>query len=48
MGESMVFDGVLEPEGGVLRPERSRPGNGLELKQRDAARFAVQLAEVTR
>jgi L-alanine-DL-glutamate epimerase-like enolase superfamily enzyme len=45
--ERMLFDGVPEPQDGVLRPDRSRPGNGLELKHRDAARFAVQLAEVT-
>jgi L-alanine-DL-glutamate epimerase-like enolase superfamily enzyme len=30
--EREVFDGVLEPEGGALRPDRSRPGHGLELK----------------
>ena len=29
--EGMVFDGVLEPHGGVLRPDRSRTGNGLEV-----------------
>ena len=46
--EAMLFDGVTEPEDGVLRPDRSRPGNGLELRHRDAARFGVQLAEVTR
>ena len=46
--EGMLFDGVPEPDGGVLRPDRSRPGNGLELKHREAARFSVQLAEVTR
>jgi L-alanine-DL-glutamate epimerase-like enolase superfamily enzyme len=35
--ESMLFDGVLEPEpGGVLRPDRSRPGHGLEVKWADA------------
>ncbi len=40
--ERMVFDGILEPEpGGVLRPDRSRPGLGLELKEADAARFAA-------
>ena len=40
--ESMLFDGVLEPEeGGVLRPDRSRPGNGLELKRADAERWAA-------
>jgi L-alanine-DL-glutamate epimerase-like enolase superfamily enzyme len=30
--ERMLFDGVLEPVGGVLRPDRSVAGNGLELK----------------
>jgi L-alanine-DL-glutamate epimerase-like enolase superfamily enzyme len=39
--ESMLFDGVLEPEGGVLRPDRSRPGNGLELKREEVGRWAV-------
>jgi L-alanine-DL-glutamate epimerase-like enolase superfamily enzyme len=46
--EGILFDGVPEPEGGVLRPDRSRPGNGLELRDHDAARFGVQLAEATR
>jgi Enolase C-terminal domain-like len=46
--EAMLFAGVPEPENAVLRPDRSRPGNGLELKYRDAARFSVQFAEVTR
>jgi L-alanine-DL-glutamate epimerase-like enolase superfamily enzyme len=32
--ESQLFDGVLEPENGELRPDRSRPGHGLELKRR--------------
>ena len=31
--ERELFDGVLEPEGGALRPDRSRPGHGLELKR---------------
>jgi hypothetical protein len=44
----MLFDGVPEPEEGVLRPDRSRPGNGLELRPGDASPYAVQLAEVTR
>jgi L-alanine-DL-glutamate epimerase-like enolase superfamily enzyme len=39
--ERMLFDGVLDPEGGALRPDRSRPGHGLELKRADAARYAV-------
>jgi L-alanine-DL-glutamate epimerase-like enolase superfamily enzyme len=30
--ERMVFDGVPEPEGAVLRPDLSRSGHGLELK----------------
>ena len=30
--ERMLFDGVLEPEDGCLRPDRSRPGHGLELR----------------
>ena len=39
--EGMLFDGVPEPEDGTLRPDRSRPGNGLELKRRDAERLAA-------
>jgi L-alanine-DL-glutamate epimerase-like enolase superfamily enzyme len=39
--EGMLFDGVPEPENGVLRPDRSRPGNGLELKRADAERLAA-------
>jgi L-alanine-DL-glutamate epimerase-like enolase superfamily enzyme len=39
--ERMLFDGVPEPDGGVLRPDRSRPGNGLELKRREVARWAA-------
>jgi L-alanine-DL-glutamate epimerase-like enolase superfamily enzyme len=39
--ESMLFDGVLEPENGELRPDRSRPGHGLELKRADAERYAA-------
>ncbi len=39
--ERMLFDGVLEPVDGALRPDLSRPGNGLELKRKDAERFRV-------
>jgi L-alanine-DL-glutamate epimerase-like enolase superfamily enzyme len=39
--EPLLFDGVLEPVAGMLRPDRSRLGNGLELKRADAARYAV-------
>jgi L-alanine-DL-glutamate epimerase-like enolase superfamily enzyme len=39
--EAMLFDGVVEPERGALRPDRSRPGLGLELKRADADRYAA-------
>jgi L-alanine-DL-glutamate epimerase-like enolase superfamily enzyme len=38
--EPLLFEGVLEPQGGALRPDRARPGNGLELKRADAGRYA--------
>ncbi|HVX10163.1 MAG TPA: enolase C-terminal domain-like protein [Pirellulales bacterium] len=39
--EKLLFDGVLTPTNGELRPDSSRPGIGLELKAADANRFAV-------
>jgi len=39
--ESLLFDGVLEPENGELKPDRSRPGHGLELRRADAERYAA-------
>lgn len=39
--EAMLFDGVLEPEDGALRPDLSRPGNGLELKRAEAEAYAA-------
>ncbi len=39
--ESMLFDGVLEPVDGTLRPDRSRPGNGLGFKRAEAERWAA-------
>ena len=39
--EPMLFDGVLQPENGELRPDRSRLGHGLELKRADAERYAA-------
>ncbi|HEY7309852.1 MAG TPA: enolase C-terminal domain-like protein [Gemmataceae bacterium] len=39
--EQLLFDGVLTPLEGALRPDLSRPGMGLEFKQADAARYAV-------
>ncbi|MBA2764832.1 MAG: mandelate racemase [Thermoleophilaceae bacterium] len=39
--ERMLFDGVLEPEGGVLAPDLSSPGLGLELRRVDAEAYAL-------
>jgi L-alanine-DL-glutamate epimerase-like enolase superfamily enzyme len=39
--EHMLFDGALTPLAGALRPDRSRPGLGLEFRRADAARFAL-------
>lgn len=39
--EQLLFDGVLRPVDGMLRPDRSRPGLGIELKSRDAERYAA-------
>ncbi len=39
--EHMLFDGVLTPVDGCLRPDLTRPGLGLELKEADAARFSA-------
>jgi L-alanine-DL-glutamate epimerase-like enolase superfamily enzyme len=39
--DRLLFDGVLDPHCGVLRPDRSRPGIGLTLKRTDARRFLV-------
>ncbi|MCC5580054.1 mandelate racemase [Microtetraspora sp. AC03309] len=37
--ESMFFDGFREPVEGVLRPDLSRPGLGLDLREADVERF---------
>ncbi|HJT01495.1 MAG TPA: enolase C-terminal domain-like protein [Terriglobales bacterium] len=39
--ERMLFDGLPQLVKGELRPDLSRPGLGLELKQADAQRFAA-------
>lgn len=39
--ERMFFDGTPQPIDGMLKPDRSRPGLGLEFKRADAARHAV-------
>ncbi|MGH3451652.1 MAG: enolase C-terminal domain-like protein [Haloechinothrix sp.] len=40
--ERMLFDGVLEPNEGALRPDVSRPGHGLALKHADAERYRTR------
>ena len=39
--ERMLFDGAVEPVDGMLRPDLSRTGLGLELKRADASRYAA-------
>ncbi len=39
--EHMVFDGALTPSDGVLKPDLSRPGLGLDFKRTDAARYEI-------
>jgi L-alanine-DL-glutamate epimerase-like enolase superfamily enzyme len=39
--EAILFDGLPQLVHGELRPDLSRPGNGLELKRADAERFAA-------
>jgi L-alanine-DL-glutamate epimerase-like enolase superfamily enzyme len=40
--ERRLFDGVIEPVEGAMRPDLSRPGIGLELKTADAEQFRVK------
>lgn len=39
--ESQLFDGFLEATDGVVRPDLSRPGIGVELKKKDAERLSA-------
>ena len=39
--EKMLFDGAPVPKDGAIRPDLSRPGNGLAFKQQDAVRYAA-------
>ncbi len=39
--DRLLFDGVLEPVDGVLRPDLTRPGLGLDLKTVDAEKYLV-------
>jgi hypothetical protein len=41
--EGMLFEGTLEPDRGLLTPDRSRPGLGLELKRDEARRYQTQI-----
>ncbi|PRW65441.1 enolase C-terminal domain-like protein [Actinopolyspora mortivallis] len=40
--EVMLFDGVLEPTGGEVRPDPSVPGHGMTLKEADAEPYRVR------
>jgi L-alanine-DL-glutamate epimerase-like enolase superfamily enzyme len=42
--EGMLFEGTLKPDRGLLTPDRSRPGLGLEVKREEARRYQVPLA----
>ncbi|MBQ6644252.1 MAG: mandelate racemase [Saccharopolyspora sp.] len=37
--EALLFDGMLDPSGGALRPDRSRSGLGLQVRWADADRY---------
>lgn len=39
--EKMLFDGAQAPENGMLSPDCSRPGLGIELRRVDAQRYAA-------
>lgn len=39
--ERIFFDGFCEPVDGVMSPDRSRPGAGLTLKEKDAVQYLV-------
>ena len=39
--ESLFFEGALEPDEGLMQPDRSRPGNGLHLKWQDAEPYRI-------
>jgi L-alanine-DL-glutamate epimerase-like enolase superfamily enzyme len=44
--EAMLFDGAVRARNGFLQPDSSRPGLGLELKNKDAEQFQAFHAEV--
>jgi L-alanine-DL-glutamate epimerase-like enolase superfamily enzyme len=41
--EHLLFDGALTPKDGVLYPDLSRPGMGLEFKRADAQQYQVSV-----
>lgn len=41
--ERLLFDDVPTPDGGVLRPDLSRPGIGVELKHADAEQYRIRV-----
>ncbi len=45
--EEMLFEGVLQPIAGALRPDPARPGLGLELRESEVQPFRVYREEVT-
>ena len=45
--EHLLFDGVLTPVDGALRPDLARPGLGLDFKHSDAAKYALWTSRIT-
>jgi L-alanine-DL-glutamate epimerase-like enolase superfamily enzyme len=40
--ENLLFDGTLDPDGGTITPDRSRPGNGLTIREDIAAQYEAR------
>lgn len=40
--EQMLFEGVPKPEEGILKPDLSRPGLGIELKHAEAEQYKIE------
>jgi L-alanine-DL-glutamate epimerase-like enolase superfamily enzyme len=39
--DHLLFDGVIEPQGGILTPAEDRAGLGLDIKRQDAAAYLL-------
>jgi L-alanine-DL-glutamate epimerase-like enolase superfamily enzyme len=39
--ERMLFEGALDPDGGILTPAPDRPGLGMSLREPDAEKYRV-------